>query len=686
MAEGSIRKIFFPESVVVCGVSKGARNMGREIIMNLDRFDFKGRVYGVGRKGGEIGGRKVYVDVQDLPEVPDLAVLLVPARNIPAFLDGCGAKGVRQAVIETAGFSEFGPERKGLEDEIRRIAEKWGMKCMGPNCIGVINTENGLCLPFVPFGKEEIEKGANALVSQSGGLIHELMRRCSAENVGLGKLASIGNKMMVDGNDILEFLLEDEGTCAVGIYLEDVRNGRRLMDLACGAGKPVIAIKANTSSASRQVASFHTAALLGDDQVVSAAFRQAGIHRVSSLDEMVDCFKIFSLPPMRGPNVVALSRSGGQAVMMADDADRCGFTLPALPDGFLGSIDKQARAGVIKGTNPIDLGDVFSDLFYVELVEKALGEANVDGVVFFYDYPFDEKVVFDVLKGFQRVCREADKPAVLCMTPDKTDWFDLKYSVQFPWFLTPGRAFAALSRSLVQHRKNAARCRTSFASVEDALIRRPRGPARTEGVARTLALVEACGLPVVRYELAAGRAAALDAARRIGYPVALKAAEPLVLHKTEAGAVRLAIGSDEELGEAIDAMPADVYLVQAMAPSGIEIIIGAKHDPEFGPVILFGLGGVFVEVMGDVTSRVLPIGEEAARQMIGEIKGGRLLAGFRGAPPSDTEALAGALTAVSRLMIDHPEIESLDVNPVRVFQEGRGCLALDVKMEVRGDK
>ncbi len=683
MAGRNIRKIFFPESVVVCGVSQSDGNMGKEIIRNLNRFDFKGSVYGVGRKAGEIDGRKVYEDVQDLPEAPDLAVLLVPAPTIPAFLDACGAKGVRQAVIETGGFSEFGPERKGLEDEIERIAGKWGMTCMGPNCIGVINTENGLCLPFVPFGKEEIEKGANAFVSQSGGLIHELMRRCSAENVGLGKMASIGNKLMVDGNDILEFLLEDDGTCAVGVYLEDARNGRRLMDLASGADKPVIAVKANTSAASRQVASFHTAALLGDDEVASAAFRQAGIHRVSSLDEMVDCFKIFNLPPMRGRSVVALSRSGGQAVMLADDAYRHGFNLPALPDGFLGSIGKQARAGVIRGTNPIDLGDVFSDLFYVELVEKALAEANVDGVVFFYDYAFDGTVVVDVLKGLRRVCREAGKPAVLCMTPDKTDWFDLKYCVQFPWFTTPGRAFAALSRSLAQHLKGAARGRTSFASVGDGSAQRPEGPVRTEGVARTLALVEACGLPVVRYELAAGRAAAFAAARRIGYPVALKAAEPLVFHKTEAGAVRLAIGSDEELGKALDAMAADVYLVQAMAPAGIETIIGAKQDPEFGPVILFGLGGVFVEVMGDVTSRVLPIDEEAALEMIGEIKGGRLLAGFRGAPPSDTEALAKALTAVSRLMIDHPEIENLDINPIRVFPEGGGCLALDVKMEVR---
>ncbi len=536
MNELNVRKIFFPESMVVCGVSDNSGNLGREIIGNLNRFGYSGRLYGVGRGPAELDGRKIYSDVRELPEVPDLAVLLVPARNIPALLDSCGAKGVRQVVIETGGFSEFGPERKGLEDEIRRIAEQWGMTLMGPNCIGVINTENGVCLPFVPFAEEEIEKGTNAFVSQSGGLLHELMRRCTAENVGLSRMASIGNKLMLDGNDIIEFLLEDSGTSTIGVYLEDARNGRRLMDLASQTDKPIVTVKGNISSVSHRVASFHTAALLGDDSVADTAFKQAGIHRVSSLQEMIDCFKIFSLPPMRGPNVMALSRSGGQAVMLADDAYRYGFSLPPLPAGFFENIGGQARAGVIKGTNPIDLGDVFSELYYVELVGKALAETGVDGAVFFYDYAFGEPVVLDVLKGMERVCREAGKPVVLCMTPEKSDWARLKFGATFPWFSTSGQAFAALAHSLAHYRKGAVRRATSFASATGGQNRRPEGAARTESVARTLSLAKEGGLPVARYELAAGRKEALSAARRIGYPVALKAAEPFVLHKTEAGA------------------------------------------------------------------------------------------------------------------------------------------------------
>jgi len=705
MDKKGMQKIFFPESVVVCGVSDTPGNLGAEIIRNLNRFEFRGRVYGVGRKAMEIEGIKVYAGLSQVPEAPELAVLLVPAPAIPGFLEACGEKGVRQAVIETGGFSEFGPERKGLEDEIGRIAAKWGMTCMGPNCIGVVNTENGLCLPFVPFGKGEIERGGNAFISQSGGLIHELMRRCRSEHVGLGKLASIGNKLMLDGNDILEFLLDDPSTCAVGIYLEDARNGRRLMDLASATEKPVIVLKANNSPVSRQIASFHTSALLGDEAVVTAAFKQAGIHRVATLSEMVDCFKVFSLPPMRGPNVVALSRSGGQAVMMADEAHRSGFTLPALPRDFFDSIGKEARAHVIRGTNPIDLGDVFNDLFYLEVVERALAAPVVDGAVFFYDFPFDAPLVPEVVKGLERLCRSSGKPAVLCMVPDKADWFALKYAAPFPWFSATESAFAALARSLAQHRKAGLRPETSFASAEERdsgrrpwrLTRNQQGrpvgpppacagtrqPPAAGAAGRALSLVEAYGIPVVRYELVADRAAGLAAAKRIGYPVALKVAEPVVLHKTEADAVRLGIGGDSDFEAAFDAMPADLYLVQEMAGEGVEVIIGAKKDPEFGPVIMFGLGGVFVEVMGDVTCRVLPIDEKDTGEMIGEVKGAALLAGFRGAPTADMESLVKACAAVSRLMLDHPEIESLDINPIRVLAKGSGCLALDVKMGVR---
>ena len=296
MSGKNIRKLFFPESVAVCGLSERPDNLARRIVENLNRFAFTGRVYGIGRKADEVEGTRVYADPADLPEVPDVAVLLVPAPAITGLLDALGRKGVRHVIVETGGFTEFGADRKDTEDEITRIARRWGMTLMGPNCIGVVNGENGLCLPFVPMKTDDVHEGANSFISQSGGLVNEVVRRCMAEHVGISKLASIGNKLMLDGNDFLEFLIGDAGTERIGIYFEGIRDGRRLMDLASKTEKPVIVLKGNTSPVSREIASFHTAALLGDDGVVDAAFRQAGIHRVLSLQEMIDCFKIFSLP------------------------------------------------------------------------------------------------------------------------------------------------------------------------------------------------------------------------------------------------------------------------------------------------------------------------------------------------------------------------------------------------------
>ena len=260
-------KFFYPDSILVFGVSDGPANLGKEVIKNLNRFGFAGQIFGLGRKDMEVEGRRVYSDIDLVPGVPDVAVLLVPAAAIDDALNRCGRKGIRQAVMETAGFSEYGPERLGLEEKIRQRAREHDITIMGPNCIGVINTDNGVCMPFVPFTPTEFPKGRNSFVAQSGGLIHEMVRRCSAENVGLSKLTSIGNKLMLDESDVLEFLLQDTGTDVVGVYLEDVKSGRRMMDLAANRAKPIVLLKGNVSPTAQEIARFHTAALLGDEAV-----------------------------------------------------------------------------------------------------------------------------------------------------------------------------------------------------------------------------------------------------------------------------------------------------------------------------------------------------------------------------------------------------------------------------------
>ncbi len=674
-------KLFYPQSLVIFGLSDSPGNLGKNVVENLNGFGFAGGVFGLGRSEKEVCGRKVYKEIDDIPEKPDLAVLIIPAPAVPEALELCRSKGIRHVIIEAAGFSELNEEKKALEKEIMEIACEAGITLLGPNCVGVVNTENGLCTPFIPLVQGEVRHGGHSFITQSGGLMRDLLRRCGAENIGLNKAASIGNKLMVDENDVLEYLINDAGTKTIGLYLEDIRDGRRLMRLASSTEKPIIMLKGNASPSSREIASFHTAALVGDTAVANAAFRQAGIHHVGSMQDVADSFKIFDLPPMRGPNVVIVVRSGGQGVLLADEAYRYGFSLPKLPPSFFERVNEQTKAGVMRNTNPVDLGDVWGLDFYLEVVEMALQMPEVDGVVFYFEYGNNHEVSFDILKGVERLTGLYGKPVALCTIPDKSIWFDLRYSRSFPYFSESERTFSALRRSLDHF------IRTSGMTKKASGMQVVDSGGTTTGkrsilpVADSFSLMEQYGVPVADYVLLKDRADGIEWAKRTGYPVALKKAEPFILHKTEAEAVRLNIRDDFELEQAMDTMSADLYLLQKMAPEGVETIVGGKKDPCFGPVVVFGLGGVFVEVLKDATMRVVPVDAATAEEMIGEIKGAALLKGARGAAPADKEALIRTIINVSRLLAEHPEIVNLDINPLRIFEAGKGCMALDVKIE-----
>ena len=332
---------------------------------------------------------------------------------------------------------------------------------------------------------------------------------------------------------------------------------------------------------------------------------------------------------MRGPNLFVVTRSGGQAVILADEAHRRGFTLPGLPPALSRRVREEGKAGVIRSTNPLDLGDIFNDAFFLEVIEMAMKEPTIDGIVFFYDYPFDRPGTFQIATGLERLGLAYGKPVVFCMVPDKADWFARKDASSFPWFSEPERAFAALRHSLAHYRKKAGERRGfPLAPLTGLRADESSGPSGIAPAAETLSLMRAYGVPVVSQALATDRAEIMEAAHRIGYPVVLKAAEPFILHKTEAGAVRLHIsGAMKKSGEAFDAMEPMSTCSRPWPADGVETIIGGKRDPEFGPVVMFGLGGIFAEVLKDVTVRVAPIDEKGAREMIGEIKGAPCLRG-----------------------------------------------------------
>lgn len=698
MISRDLRNFFFPDRVVVFGVSQNPDNLARIIPGNCDNYGFKGEIYLVGQSGGSMGGRPIYRSVEDIGVVPDLAVLLIPADSIPATMAACGKMGIKSVIIETGGFSEFDDEKRTLEAEIIRTAGEWGMTVMGPNCIGVINIETGLTLPFVPLDKQQGYAGSVSMISQSGGIIRDMLKRSDLENLALNKVVSIGNKLMLNENDILEYLIGDPGTRIIGIYLESFSDGRELVRLAGSTDKPVIVLKANRAGPGNKAARFHTSALAGNDEVADAVLRQAGILRVPTTEVMINWFKIFTLPAMCGPNLIAMARSGGQCVLVADAAARYGLKFVELPERISGMLRKHLRAGVIRLSNPLDVGDVFDIGLYREMIELSLSEPGVDGLIFYHEFengPAGESWARQLVHSARELTERYKKPVALCMIPDRESYFEMKDVEPFPIFTDADSAAQALAVSLrhflrtsgrepVRLQPRTSRATGSGIGGERKMGAGDHGSAHVPVVAdvrTTLELLARYNLPLPGYALVRTVEEGVEAARRIGYPVALKTASPSVVHKSEQNAVRIGLADEDALKQAFDRIRADVYLVQRMVSGGYETIVGCRNDPEFGQVIIFGMGGIFTEVLRDTSMRLLPIELPDARKMIGEIRGSRLLQGFRGSEPVDVDAIASCLVAVSRLLQEHPEITALDINPLIALPVGRGCMIVDAKME-----
>jgi len=505
-----LRDMFYPTSVAVVGVSPNPDNLGRNIVLNLQEFGFQGIIYEVGISGGIFAGRRIFKSVADIPDQVGLAVILTPARTIPGILEECGQKGIRWAVIESAGFSEYGEEGKALEQQVLAVARKWGIRFIGPNGIGIINMENGLCVPF-PLLKRTVEPGDISIISQSGGMGLSIINMMSSENLGLNKFISAGNMLDTSAEELLEYLIEDPGTRLICLYLETIRDGRRLMGIARRSPKPILAIKANIGSLSRNIASSHTASLSSDDAVVDAAFRQCGIVRVNDIDALGAYLKILKLPPMRGDNLAVVSRSGGHAVVAADACETFGFRLPEFPKSFLEEIEKHFRASVIKLTNPLDLGDLFDLEVYRRIVEQTLRQEDVDGFVFLHTYVAGAETEGsrELIRSVAGLSSQYNKPVAICISADNEEMAYLKKQLRYPLFTNPVECIRALRMSLDYQRQRAARQSDEEPprfpvdrQVVSDLIAKARAEGRNLLLHEAAAVLQAYGIPMARFRVA----------------------------------------------------------------------------------------------------------------------------------------------------------------------------------------
>lgn len=688
---------FNPTSVAVIGVSERPSNLGRNIMANLFEFAFDGLVYAVGQRGGKILGHRIYRSISDIPDRVDLAVILTPADAVAGILDECGQKGVRHAIIESAGFGEFGEEGKRRERRVREVAKRHGIRFIGPNCIGTMNLHSGLVLPFVQF-HDVFARGRVSIVSQSGGVAYSFLNLLSSEGIGIAKIASIGNKLDVDENDLIDYLLGDDGTDIIIVYLEGISDGRRLMRLAASSAKPILLHKANIGALGRSIAASHTAALSSDDAVVDAALAQAGIARFRDRATLVDSLKILPLPRIRGRRLAILSRSGGQAIVAADAAETSGFALAPFRPEFIREIESHVRAKVIRFTNPLDLGDLFDFDVYLKIIERTVREADVDGVVFLHAYfsATEGEASRRLIEKTRELSFASGKPICVCVATDEEEVTRLRKNLEQPVFTSPievikalelSRDFSFGARAPAPRPADVPGGRERAEGIVAQCRREKRSPLVQEG----LSIFEAYGIPVIATEKVATADEAAEAAERLGFPVVVKVASRDVSHKTDIGGVQLNLRDGAQVrsacGEMVQAIgrkaPAariEGFVVQPMLRGGWEVILGARRDPNFGPVVLVGMGGIFVEVFRDVAMRIVPFPEEAAQEMLRELKGHAILKGARSGRPYDTAAIVSAVMRLAALIDQNEEIQEIDINPFFVLPEGEGGRALDARV------
>ena len=682
---------FNPKNVVVCGVSPQMTNFGKTIVQNLLEFEFVGEIFSVGTREGVIFGQRIYQSIDRIDSRIDLAVILTPARTVPSLLVQCGRKGIKNVIIESGGFSEMGTEGVSLEATCLTVAKEHGIRFIGPNGLGVINLESGLCVPFSRMNRDLL-KGSVSILAQSGGVGLGYLRFLDEERIGINKFVSLGNKVDVNENDLLEYLIDDKHTKIILMYLEAFTDGRRFVEIASKCDKPILIHKSNRFETSARIAHSHTAALFASDELVDYALEQGDCVRVNAMPDAIDYIKILSLPPLKGNRLAIVTRSGGHAVNAADACAHFGFNLPLFPKKFLKKIESRLKANVIRLQNPLDLGDLFDLTFYESIVEETLRLDNVDGILLGHGYRggFEKDDSRSFIKKVGELVKEYQKPVAVVVFTEAVEIDYLKRNCNIPIFTGLENAVRALNLSYSQ----ASRKEISpvFESPVDI------NPKKTENILEeaagrdhlllyeSLRLIQNCGFSVPPYSLARSPDNAVHVWQELKGPAVMKINRPHVSHKTDQGLVSLNLNSEKEIRYAFEdfmekvASPDIEVLIQPMVSQGSEVIMGGRQDEVFGSVILFGLGGIFVEAIGDVVWRLAPVDRCAARAMIDQIRGRKVLDGVRGQPPFKLDALEDLLIGLSQMLADYPMIREIDINPVRLVGDGARLQALDARV------
>ncbi len=716
--EHGLTAVFRPRSVAVIGASRERGSIGAEIFHNLVAQGFQGPVYPVNPKARVVQSVLAYASVEEVPDPLDLAVIVVPAAHVLAVLEACGRKGVKAAIVISAGFKETGGEGVAREKALLECARRHGMRLVGPNCLGVVNTEPAVNLDAT-FSPTYPPPGRVAFSSQSGALGLAILDYAAQLDIGISHFISVGNKADVSGNDLLEFWEEDPGTSVILLYLESFGNPRRFTQIArrVGRRKPIVAVKSGRTAAGARAAASHTGSLAGTDAAVTALCLQSGVIRTDTIEELFDvAILLVHQPVPRGSRVGIVTNAGGPGIMASDACESHGLEVPALEPktvaelrGFLPS-----EASI---RNPVDMIASAAPESYERAVRLVMNDPNVDAVLAIYVPP----IVTTPLDVARAIVRGADaartdagargapiKPVLSCFmgAHGVPEGLRSLHEGNIPSYTFPEAAAIALARASQYgrwlgepegqrvHFEDADRAAAGSA-LEAARDRAADGAFSWLRPAEVARVLGAYGFRMPESEFAAARDEVRAAAGRVGYPVAIKLVSDRVSHKSDVGGVVLDVRNETEAEEAFEVIARRLaehglapdmsgVLVQPMVREGVEAIIGVTQDPSFGPLVMFGLGGIHVELLRDVAFRVHPLTDRDAHHLVRAVRGYKIFEGLRGAPAADIPALEQALLRVSQMVDEQPLIAEMDLNPIRVLPQGRGCVVVDARIAVRG--
>jgi len=699
-----LRPLFFPKSIAVVGASRKVGSVGHAVIRNLIYGHYTGVIYPINPQAKGILGVPCFPDLKAINEVPDLVVVVVPSQHVERVVVQAADLGTKHLVVISAGFKEVGEEGAAREARIRDIARERGLAILGPNCLGVINTDPDVQMN-ASFGRDIPPHGCLGLISQSGALCAALLDYAKGRGIGFSQFVSFGNKCDIDEVDLIRSLAADDKTQAIMMYVEEISDGPRFLaaahDITHGANpKPILVIKSGRTAEGAAAAASHTGSLAGSDELYNALMTQAGAFRVETVAQLFDLAEVFTDPCLpAGRKTAIVTNAGGPGIMATDAAIRHGLELAKFRDYTKKSLQFQMpTVGSIK--NPVDvIGDARSDRYRAAL-DAVTADETVDQVLVIVtpQTMTDVVEIAEVIGESKEFC---NKPVAACLmgledVSAGVEILQKKYHV--PTFAFPEnamRALAAKSRfgEWVRSKIRGYRQFDADKDAVDKLFQEEFAAGRPQLIEiRALEALNAYGFPTVPYKLAPTADEAVAAADEIGYPIVMKIVGPKILHKTDVGGVKLDLRDGPAVRPAYETMVATVrsrlgndveiwgVLIQKMMDRGKEVILGVTRDSRFGPVLMVGLGGIYTEILKDVSFRLAPIRENEADEMIREIRTIKLLQGARGEPPSDLGTVAECLLRLSEFVTDHPNIHELDINPLLVYPRGKGAVVADARI------